>query len=211
MLNLFLQSKKDAEAKPVERRPHVATEVTDLASCEHWRRQVIRDIARDIAAIQDAGLGEHRIRDLNDGLNKLLREKKHWEKQIKALGGQDYEATAPRILDQDGKRALGSEGYLYFGAAKELPGVRELFERRAHEPAKQTRAELHKLVDAEYYGFKDEDDGKLVRLEAVAERAARAANMDVSPAVDMARRAQREAAAEATASRMGDDDAGGVS
>ena len=35
-------------------------------------------------------LGEHKIRDLNDFINKLLREKKHWERQIKFLGGVDY-------------------------------------------------------------------------------------------------------------------------
>ncbi len=131
---------------------------------------MIRDVTREIAAIQNASLGEHKIRDLNDTINKLLREKKHWEKQIKALGGPDYEATAPKIVDHDGRRAMGSEGYYYFGAAKELPGVRELFERSAPTQQKQTRTDLYKLVDAEYYGFKDEDDGLLVRLEADAEK-----------------------------------------
>ena len=38
-----------------------------------------------------AGLGEFRIRDLNDEINKLLREKKHWEERIRELGGPDYE------------------------------------------------------------------------------------------------------------------------
>lgn len=37
-----------------------------------------------------AGLGEFRIRDLNDEINKLLREKGHWEFRIKELGGPDY-------------------------------------------------------------------------------------------------------------------------
>lgn len=37
-----------------------------------------------------AGLGEFRIRDLNDEINKLLREKGHWEVRIKELGGPDY-------------------------------------------------------------------------------------------------------------------------
>ena len=41
--------------------------------------QVIRDISKSVTAIQNAGLGEFRIRDLNDHINKLLREKKHWE------------------------------------------------------------------------------------------------------------------------------------
>ena len=37
-----------------------------------------------------AGLGEFRIRDLNDEINKLLREKRHWEERILQLGGTDY-------------------------------------------------------------------------------------------------------------------------
>lgn len=42
-----------------------------------------------VTQIQNAGLGEHRIRDLNDQINKLLKEKKHWEIRIKELGGTD--------------------------------------------------------------------------------------------------------------------------
>lgn len=37
-----------------------------------------------------AGLGEFRLRDLNDEINKLLREKGHWEDRIMELGGPDY-------------------------------------------------------------------------------------------------------------------------
>jgi len=37
--------------------------------------------------IQNEGLDEHRVRDLNDAINKLTREKGHWERQIKKLGG----------------------------------------------------------------------------------------------------------------------------
>ena len=37
-----------------------------------------------------AGLGEFRIRDLNDHINKLLREKQHWQDRIVELGGTNY-------------------------------------------------------------------------------------------------------------------------
>ena len=40
--------------------------------------------------LYSAGLGEFRIRDLNDEINKLLREKRHWEERILELGGPDY-------------------------------------------------------------------------------------------------------------------------
>nr|CAH7724952.1 unnamed protein product [Callosobruchus chinensis] len=71
--------------------------------------------------IQNAGLGEFRIRDLNDEINKLLREKQHWEDQIKELGGPDYQKVGPRMLDHEGKEVPGNRGYKYFEAAKELP------------------------------------------------------------------------------------------
>lgn len=35
-------------------------------------------------------LGEQRIRDLNDEINKLLREKAQWERRIIELGGPNY-------------------------------------------------------------------------------------------------------------------------
>lgn len=48
------------------------------------------DIAKKIALIQNPGLGEFKIRDLNDEINKLLRVKAAWELRIKDLGGTDY-------------------------------------------------------------------------------------------------------------------------
>lgn len=75
-----------------------------------------------LSLIFSAGLGEFRIRDLNDEINKLIREKSHWEAQIKELGGPDYARVGPRMLDHEGKEVPGNRGYKYFGAAKDLPG-----------------------------------------------------------------------------------------
>lgn len=108
--------------KHKKRRPYLASECKSLYACEKWRMQIIREIAKKVAQIQNAGLGEFRIRDLNDEINKLLREKRHWEDQIKELGGPDYQRVGPRMLDHEGKEVPGNRGYKYFGAAKELPG-----------------------------------------------------------------------------------------
>jgi len=159
----LLDNKKNA------RRPYLATECDNLSEAERWRGQVIREISKNVTAIQNAGLGEFRIRDLNDHINKLLREKRHWETRIKELGGKTYKA---RILDREGKEAPGNRGYKYFGAAKDLPGVRELFDTEVAATGKKTRAELMRDVDAQYYGFRDDDDGLLVPLEVVAEKEA---------------------------------------
>ncbi|KAK6640062.1 NineTeen Complex (NTC) component [Polyplax serrata] len=155
-----------------ERRPYLASECKDLPQAEKWRMQILREIAKKVAQIQNAGLGEFRIRDLNDEINKLLREKGHWETQIKSLGGPDYGRIGPRMLDHEGKEVPGNRGYKYFGAAKDLPGVRELFEQEPPPPPRKTRAELMKDIDADYYGYRDEDDGILIPLEEAEERKA---------------------------------------
>ncbi|KAK3536529.1 hypothetical protein QTP86_013848 [Hemibagrus guttatus] len=153
------------EGKVKERRPYLASECNELPKAEKWRRQIISEISKKVAQIQNAGLGEFKIRDLNDEINKLLREKGHWEVRIKELGGPDYARIGPKMLDHEGKEVPGNRGYKYFGAAKDLPGVRELFEKEPVAPLRKTRGELMKDIDAEYYGYRDEDDGVLVPLE----------------------------------------------
>lgn len=119
-----------------------------------------------------AGLGEFRIRDLNDEINKLLREKRHWENQISSLGGPHYRRYGPKMFDAEGREVPGNRGYKYFGAAKDLPGVRELFEQEPPPPSRKTRAELMREVDASYYGYMDDEDGILNPLEEKAEKIA---------------------------------------
>ena len=156
-----------------DRRPYLASQCQDLKECQRWRREIVREISKKVTQIQNAGLGEFRIRDLNDEINKLFREKYHWEVQICNLGGPNYRRIAPRYLDGnlEGREVPGNRGYRYFGAARELPGVRELFEQDPPLPvSKKSRAELVKDVDADYYGYCDDDDGILIHLELEAEK-----------------------------------------
>lgn len=156
----------------VERRPTVPADEKDLRKAEKWRNQVIREIAKKVTQIQNAGIGEFKIRDTNDEINKLLREKSNWEDQILVLGGPDYKKLGPKLLDKEGKEAPGSRGYKYFGAAKDLPGVKELFEQEI-VPTRKNRAELMREIDAEYYGYLDDDDNLLIPQEEKCEKEAR--------------------------------------
>ena len=157
--------------KKPERRPYLATHCDNVKEAEKWRLQIVREISKKVSQIQNAGLGEFRIRDLNDEINKLLREKRHWEARILELGGNDLRKKS-RMLDREGQEVPGSKGYKYFGAARELPGVRELFENAEPAAPRKSRAELMRDIDAAYYGFRDDEDGLLVPLEVVAETAA---------------------------------------
>ncbi len=125
-----LQLKEQGKLR-IDRRPHLASEEENVKKAEKWRYQVVREIAKKVAQIQNgkrkrisqlkfllllfqsiiAGLGEYKIRDLNDEINKLLREKSHWEDRVKELGGVDFKKTAPKMLDNEGKEVPGNRGY----------------------------------------------------------------------------------------------------
>ncbi|KAH8149409.1 uncharacterized protein LAJ45_06488 [Morchella importuna] len=154
------------------RRPKVITEVNSIPSCEKWRGQVVKDISRKVTKIQDPSLSDYQIRDLNDEINKLMREKHMWEVQLRNLGGPNYMRFGPKAYDEDGRAVPGSRGYKYFGRARELPGVKELFEELQpkktgkKDDEKRARGEMRRNVDAEYYGFnRDEEDGVLLAYE----------------------------------------------
>lgn len=166
------RASQEGGLKQKERRPYLASDCDDLHQAEKWRRQILGEISRKVAQIQNAGLGEFKLRDLNDEINKLLREKGHWEDRIIELNGPDYRKTGPKMLDADGKEVPGNKGYKYFGAAKDLPGVRELFQQEPPAAPRKTRAELMKDIDADYYGYRDEDDGLIAPAELEAERIA---------------------------------------
>lgn len=153
-----------------KKRPKIASEVDTVRECEHWRGEILRGVAKKIGEIQNASLGEHRIRDLNDEINKDLREKSYWEEQIRSLGGPDYKAMAPKETEIYGAELAAHSGYKYFGAARDLPGVRELFETEATpEAPRKTRKQLFKNITPDYYGWRDEEDGMLLLAEQSAE------------------------------------------
>lgn len=101
---------KETESGKNERRPYLASECNDVSKCEKWRIEIIREVSKKVAQIQNAGLGEFRIRDLNDEINKLLREKRHWENQISNLGGPHYRRYGPREFDSEGREVPGNRG-----------------------------------------------------------------------------------------------------
>jgi len=166
--------KEQEEKGPTMKRPNDVKECTSALDAERYRKEITLDIAKKIALIQNPGLGEFKIRDTNDEINKMLKVKYAWEYRIKELGGPDYRRVAPKMLDKAGREVAGSRGYKYFGAAKDLPGVRELFEKGVvTEAPRKNRAEMMKDIDADYYGYMDDDDGILLPLEMEEERVAR--------------------------------------
>jgi len=66
-----------------------------------------------------ASLSDYQIRDLNDDINRMMKEKYVWELQLRNLGGPNYGVGT--TVDT-GQEVPGSKGYKYYGRARELPG-----------------------------------------------------------------------------------------
>ena len=168
MLNKWVALKErgndDRDQHQKKRRPNLASECEHLADAERYRGQIVREISDAIAKIQNPALGEHEIRELNDKINQLMRTKYHWNKRIQQLGGLDYNAIERKRRIEEGDTQLDSH-YRYYGAAKDLPGVKELLEREEKARHKIKRADLYKHITPDYYGWRDEEDGVLLELE----------------------------------------------
>ncbi|CAA6660527.1 unnamed protein product [Spirodela intermedia] len=199
MLNRFITMKNEEKKRPKERRPYLASECRDLAEADRWRSEILREIGVKVSEIQNEGLGEHRLRDLNDEINKLLRERVHWERRIIELGGPNYLKNSAKMTDLDGNivdvpnPSGRGPGYRYFGAAKKLPGVRELFEKPPEIRKRRTRYDIYKRIDASYYGFRDEEDGILEKLEGPAQEEMRAQALAEWQMMDAIRKEARKA------------------
>ena len=171
MMNKWVQLRNQSSktvSSTSRRRPHLASDCDHLADAERFRNQIVREIAQGVSKIQNPGMGEHAIRELNDEINHLMREKWHWNRRIKELGGLDYNAIERKRQIEEGDLQMG--GYRYFGAAKDLPGVKELLAKEEAKRNQQKPVDIQKYLTPNYFGWGDEEDGVLLELEAVADK-----------------------------------------
>jgi len=167
MLNRFLEAKRTGfsggKGSSRVKRKIAVNEVVSISEAETERTRLLGKIGHCIEEIQNSNLGENEIRELNDRINQLLDEKKEYEMKITLLGGRDHikASSSGNITDIDGKsiRVPGST-YMYFGAARSLPGISELLStQHSMKRSKKTKKpllDLHANANAYYYGFEDE-------------------------------------------------------
>ena len=165
MLNRWISIETQMISNSMGKRPKDINSINNVQICNIWRNQVIKEIAKKVGDIQNASLGEALIRDLNDEINSLFEEKAQWEAKIKKLGGADYKKFEPKTLDAEGYEVPQAGGYRYFGAAKNLPGVAELFVNKPKEKAKKSYLDMYKGINLEYYGLDDMDKENEDELE----------------------------------------------
>lgn len=149
------------------RRPHLASACEHLADAERFRNQIVREISVLLEKLQNPAADEHDLREWNDDVNHKTREKFHWNKRIYELGGVDYNALERKRQLEQGVEPTTS-AYRYYGAAKDLPGVKEFLEQQALQKQKQVhKKRIDHDLTPDYFGWRDEEDGILLEMEAL--------------------------------------------
>merc|ERR1711976_349092 len=115
------------------KRVYPVCEIEDLAEADERRHFILKTISKKIGEIQNQGLGNQKIIELNDEINRLVREKNLLETRILELGGKNYRHIMPKNEIYDFSREMIEQdykGYRYYGASRHLDGVKELFEKK---------------------------------------------------------------------------------
>ncbi|OAY84895.1 Pre-mRNA-splicing factor ISY, partial [Ananas comosus] len=86
--------------------------------------------------------------------SKILREIGAKERRIVELGDTSLEGDTVDVPNPSGR----GPGYCYFGVAKRLPGVLELFEKAPEAKKPHYLYDTYRRVDASYYGYRDNDE-----------------------------------------------------
>jgi pre-mRNA-splicing factor ISY1 len=172
LFNKWQTFKQEFHASAGNRRPLLSGNETSLPEAQKVRRELVSKITKAISAIKNPELGELRIRETNDEINKLMKQKHYWELKIREMGGNL--PVGKQFYEIEGKELPGAPGYRYYGAAKDLPGIKELFteqgvsmggeegvegeegEKEAKKAIKKrrlTRKDLYANITPEYFGY----------------------------------------------------------
>lgn len=69
MLNKWVKLKQTLNQKERPAMPLDPQDCPDLGNAEYYRESIIKELIKKVSDIQNARLGEMRIRDLNDEIN----------------------------------------------------------------------------------------------------------------------------------------------
>lgn len=167
---LFRYQEQQAEANGYRdynstARPTNVNKIKSIKEAENWRNTIIKEINEKILRINsEIQLSEYQIRDLNEDINKLCKEKYTFEYHIlNNLNGVNYNGSSINKYIEN--NSIKIKGYRYFGKAKELKDVRELIERQElikksnlenfnnEQNYSKKIKELENRADIEYFGY----------------------------------------------------------
>jgi pre-mRNA-splicing factor ISY1 len=158
-INKYISIKRNQLQKK-DKRPTNPKHVKNISDCEIWRSKIIKEISNKIVEIQNTLYEEDKIKAVNDKINILLNEKDDWEERILQLGGKDYR------LDDQGEMKRKKGEYMYFGRARELPGVRELYEIEKVSAPKLKIEDMYKNINKFYFeGYDNFNDFNICNID----------------------------------------------
>ena len=131
-------------------RPVNTKDCDSVENAKMFRFELIEEISRKVENIQDESLQEYQIREMNDKINELLKEKEEWEQRIIELGGPDYARIEPSKQSITGDLST-KDGYRYFGRANELLGVKTLINAQKEFEAIQNELIDIPIMPVDYY------------------------------------------------------------
>ncbi len=151
---------------PKDKTPLLPGTTTSIPIAEQARRDVLKQINRKIARVQDPDAELPVLRTINDEINDFIGQVRAWDERIRELGGLSRRSQR-RIEEFETASAAGEQGEsvqidgkFYFGRAKELPEVLDFLSRReaVNKEAAETRElkaqrlKMYEQVNHEYYG-----------------------------------------------------------
>lgn len=77
------------------------------------------------------------------------------------------------MYDAQGREIPGFGGYRYFGAAKDLPGVKDIYKREIPIAPERSAAQIRKCIDESYFGDTEAQDEDLLTEERFEEQTKR--------------------------------------
>jgi pre-mRNA-splicing factor ISY1 len=146
MLNRWSEFRKEEKFGRIDHRPGLTTMENSMERAQGWRLEIVKEVARMISEIQAENLDQHRVRDLNDQINKRMRLKRAWEHRIIELGGPNYLGVHPtQFIDAGVAPDMKGGAYRYYGAAKKLPGIRELLDASSAQNEKRAVRSIEQI------------------------------------------------------------------
>ncbi|SOV19930.1 pre-mRNA-splicing factor ISY1, putative [Plasmodium sp. gorilla clade G2] len=171
MLNQWIKAKEIPDKREFFKIPKNIDEVENLDDALKYRIYIIKEMCKKIKEIQNHSLSDQHIRELNDQINKLIFIKNKWEARIVQLGGKDYSRESNLLISAHSSELRGSNNYKYFGAAKNLKGVKELLfkenedKKQINSKRKKDARNFEKIVNIHYFGYCDDTNEHLEQQE----------------------------------------------
>lgn len=168
-----MQAEQEGWVNPSPNEPLIPSTCESLPAALYARKELLKDVSRKLSRIHDPTLPPPTIRSLNDDLNRQIRRIHEWNARLVELGHQETDKTirwGDEVLPEPGN----VHGYLYFGRAKELPGVEELLKPKREEKTRLPARiiEMERRADGEYFGIGEgvEEEEERRKAEGEAER-----------------------------------------